>query len=412
MADRHVDFLLIGGGVASATAAATLREEGATGTITIVGRELDPPYHRPPATKGYLQGAESKEDAHVHPADWYAANDVELLTRTSVMALDTDAREATLSTKETVSYGEALIATGAMVRRLGGVDGSDLDGIHYVRALGNADTIRKDVEGVDRVVCIGGSYIGCEVAATLTKLGKRVAIVLQEAEPLSGGFGLHAGVYFRNVLERHGVEIFGSDGIAAFVGEGDGEGGRVTAVRTENGQELPAGAVVCGVGAIPDVMLARKSGLTIGDGGGVVCDSRLRTSAPHVYAAGDICEYDSVVHGTTLRIEHEDVAMTQGAAAARNMLGADKPYDTVPYFFSDLADWTSLEYVGPARAWNEEAVVGSIADGAFAIYYLDGGVVRGALSVGGFDDLERARALLRSGEAVSAAGLGAESYPV
>ncbi|WP_372788564.1 NAD(P)/FAD-dependent oxidoreductase [Paraconexibacter sp.] len=407
MADRHVDYLLIGGGIASATAAATLREEGATGTITIVGRELDPPYHRPPATKGYLQGKESKEDAHAHPADWYAEHDVELLTRTSVMALDTEAREASLSTKETVSYGEALIATGAMVRRLGGVDGSGLDGIHYVRALGNADAIRADAQDAERIVCIGGSYIGCEVAASLTAMGKRVAIVLQEAEPLSTGFGLRAGVFFRDVLESHGVEIFGSDEIAAF--EGDGE--RVTTVRTGNGRELPADLVVCGVGATPDVMLARKAGLTLGEAGGVLCDTHLRTSAPHVYAAGDMAEYQSVVHDTVLRIEHEDVAMSQGATAARNMLGQDVPYDTVPYFFSDLADWVSLEYVGPARSWNEEAVVGAIADGAFAIYYLDGGVVRGALSVGGLDDLERARELIRSGESVSAADLGAESYP-
>lgn len=411
MGDRHVDYLLIGGGVASATAAATLREEGATGSITIVSREIDPPYHRPPATKGYLLGSEGKEDAHVHPADWYAANDVELLSRVSVMALDTEAHTATLSTKETVSYGKALVATGAMVRRLGGVDGGGLDGIHYIRALGNSDAIRRDVEDVDRVVCVGGSYIGCEVAASLTALGKRVAIVLQEAEPLSRGFGLRAGVFFRDVLERHGVEIFGSDEIEAFLGEGEGDDARVRAVKTRNGHELPAGAVVCGVGAMPDVMLARKSGLTLGEAGGVLCDSRLKTSADDVFAAGDMCEYDSVVHGHVLRIEHEDVAMTQGATAARNMLGRDVAYDTVPYFFSVLADWTSLDYVGPARTWNEELVVGSIPDGKFAIYYVDSGVVRGALSVGGFDDLERARELIRSGDRINAADLGAESYP-
>ncbi|PTL60391.1 NAD(P)/FAD-dependent oxidoreductase [Paraconexibacter algicola] len=411
MADRHVDFLLIGGGVASATAAKTLREEGATGSITIVSREIDPPYHRPPATKGYLQGAESKDDALVHPTDWYAENDVELLSRVSVMGLDTDAHTATLSNKQTLSYGKALIATGAMVRRLGGVDGAQLDGIHYVRALGNSDAIRRDVEDVDRVVCIGGSYIGCEVAASLTTLGKRVAIVLQEAEPLSGGFGLRAGVFFRDVLERHGVEIFGSDEIEAFLGDGDADDARVRAVTTRNGRELAAGAVVCGVGATPDVMLARKAGLALGEAGGVLCDARLKTSADDVYAAGDMCEYDSVVHGHALRIEHEDVAMTQGATAARNMLGQDVPYDTVPYFFSDLADWTSLEYVGPARSWNEELVVGSIPDGRFTIYYVDSGVVRGALTVGGHDDLERARQLIRSGERVSAGDLGAESYP-
>src|SRR3954449_6562793 len=146
MADRDTDILLIGGGVASATAAAVLREEGFDGSILLVGRELDPPYHRPPATKGYLQGRETREETHVHPEGWWARHAVELATRTSVLALDPAARTATLSTKEVVSFGTALLATGAMVRRLP-LDGANLDGIHYIRALGNADAIRKDVEG-------------------------------------------------------------------------------------------------------------------------------------------------------------------------------------------------------------------------------------------------------------------------
>lgn len=407
MADRHVDYLLIGGGIASATAAKTLREEGATGSVTVVSRELDPPYHRPPATKGYLQGTETKESAYIHPESWWDENDVELLQRTSVMGLDTEAREAKLSTKETVSYGEALVATGAMVRRLNAIEGSDLEGIHYIRALGNADAIRQDVEDAERIVVIGGSYLGCEVAASLTALGKRVAILMQEPEPLSLGFGLRAGVFFRNVLESHGIEVFGGHELTAFLGED----GRLTGVRSASGKEFPADVAVCGVGATPDVMVARKAGLELGEAGGVKTDSRLRTSAEHVYAAGDMCEYDSPVHGCHMRIEHEDVAATQGATAARNMLGADVPYDTVPYFFSDLADWASLEYVGPARQWNEEAVAGSIEDGAFCLYYLDGGVVRAALSVGGFDDLEKARGLIASNAPVEMATLGAESYP-
>ena len=145
MADRDTDILLIGGGIASAMAAATLRGDGFDGSILLAGRELDPPYHRPPASKGYLRGHESKDDALVHPSGWWDEQGVELLTRTSVMALDTDARTAKLSTKEEVGYGQALLATGAMVRRLS-VDGAQLDGVHYLRALGNADTIdRKSV---------------------------------------------------------------------------------------------------------------------------------------------------------------------------------------------------------------------------------------------------------------------------
>src|SRR4051795_8949006 len=176
MPDRDVHLLLIGGGIASATAAATLRAEGHEGSILVVGRELDPPYHRPPASKGYLTGRETKDDALVHPAGWWDDQGVELLTRTSVTALEPATRTAKLSTKDEVRFGQALVATGAMVRRLS-VDGAQLDGIHYLRALGNADTIRADVDAVEHVVCVGGSYIGCEVAASLTELGRRVTML-------------------------------------------------------------------------------------------------------------------------------------------------------------------------------------------------------------------------------------------
>src|SRR4051812_4949685 len=351
MADRDTDILLIGGGVASANAAAVLREEGFDGSILLVGRELDPPYHRPPASKGYLQGRESKADALVHPDGWWEEQRVELKTRTSVMAVDAQQRTATLQSKDNVAFGQALVATGAMVRRLQ-VDGVQLDGIHYLRALGNADALRGDVEEAERVVCVGGSYIGSEVAASLTELGKRVTILMQERHPLERQFGARAGARFRAILEKHGIEIVGDDEVARFEAATPGvcDQGRVARVVTKGGRTLECGAVVCGVGAQPDVMLARRSGLALGELGGVKCDSRLRTSAEGVFAAGDICEYDSVVHGRVMRIEHEEVAAAQGATAARNMLGADAPHDVVPYFFSDLADWAAIEYVGPALA--------------------------------------------------------------
>jgi 3-phenylpropionate/trans-cinnamate dioxygenase ferredoxin reductase subunit len=389
MADRTVDILLVGGGIASATAAHTLREQGFAGSILLVGREPHPPYHRPPCSKEYLRGEHGPADAHVHPAGWWEPNDVELLTRTSVLELDTAARTAKLSTKEEVAFDRALIATGAMVRRLP-VDGAQLEGVHYLRALGNADGIREETQGAERVVCVGGSYIASEVAASLTELGRKVTMVMLEDHPLERGFGTTAGRFFRRVLEEHGVEVVGGDEVARF--EGDE---RVERVVTQGGRELDAQAVICGVGAIPDVMLARKSGLTIGELGGVLCDSRLRTSAESVFAAGDMCEYDSVVHGRVVRIEHEEVASAQGATAAHNMLGADVPHDEVPYFFSDLSDWASLEYLGPALSWDDEQVDGSVEDGAFAVWYREGGRVRAMLSVGGAGDLDRARELIK-----------------
>jgi 3-phenylpropionate/trans-cinnamate dioxygenase ferredoxin reductase subunit len=164
---------------------------------------------------------------------------------------------------------------------------------------------------------------------------------------------------------------------------------------TKAGRTLEADAVVIGVGAVPDVRLARTAGLEIGDGGGVIVDARLQTAVPGIFAAGDIAEYESVVHGgRRLRVEHWDVAFNQGKTAALNMLGRDQPHDVVPYFFSDLSDWASLEYIGPAPQWEQEIVRGSIDEGEFSIFYLHDGRVAGALSVGRSDDLDHARRLL------------------
>jgi 3-phenylpropionate/trans-cinnamate dioxygenase ferredoxin reductase component len=303
-----------------------------------------------------------------------------------VMALDTAARTATLQSKEEIEYGSALLATGAMVRRLN-LDGSQLDGIHYLRALGNAESLRRDAESIERVVCVGGSYIGCEVAATLTALGKRCTVVMLEAEPLERGFGARAGRWFRGLLESHDVEVVGESSVSGF-----GGGERVESVLLDDGRSLPADLVVIGAGVLPDVMLARKSGLEIGDLGGVRCDATLRTSAEGVYAAGDVCEYASPLHdGRHVRIEHEDHAERQGETAARNMLGAGEEHRAVPYFFSDLADWASLEYVGGSAEWNSERVEGSIEEGRFSVWYLEGDRVRGVLDVNGHGDLARGR---------------------
>jgi 3-phenylpropionate/trans-cinnamate dioxygenase ferredoxin reductase subunit len=393
MADRAVDILLVGGGIASATAAQTLRDAGFDGSLLLVGREPHAPYHRPPASKEYLRGEHGAHEALVHHADWWDTAGVELLTRTSVLELDPEAHTAKLSSKEVIGFDRALVATGAMVRRLA-VDGAHLEGVHYLRALGNADTIRADTEGAERVVCVGGSYIASEVAASLTELGRKVTMVMLERDPLERSFGPTAAHYFRRVLEEHGVDVVGGDEVARFEGSD-----RVERVVTKGGRELDAQAVICGVGAVPDVMLARKSGLALGKLGGVLCDSRLRTSADGIFAAGDMCEYESVVHGRFVRIEHEEVAAAHGRTAARNMLGADVAHDEVPYFFSDLSDWASLQYVGPAFAWDDEDVEGSVDDGAFAVWYREDGAVRALLSVGGFGDLDAARALIRSSAA-------------
>ncbi|HEV2997829.1 MAG TPA: FAD-dependent oxidoreductase [Solirubrobacteraceae bacterium] len=400
---RKVDYLLIGGGLASANCARWLREEGAEGSILLVGRELDAPYNRPPCSKGYLRGEETREQTLFRPAEWWAEQEIELLTRTSVTGLDLEARAAKLSTREEVEFGEALIATGANVRRLS-VEGAELEQIHYLRALGNADAIRAGARDAEDVVLIGGSYIGCEVAASLSKMGRRCTIVMQEDVTFERSFGARAGRFFQEILEAHGVRVHGADELDRVEGEG-----RVGKVITKGGLELPAQMVVIGAGVLPDVRLAQGAGLQIGARGGVRCDSRLQTSVPGVFAAGDICEYESPLHGgRPLRVEHWDVAFNHGKTAALNMLGRDVAHEVVPYFFSDLADWASLEYVGPAYEWDEEIVRGSYEDGAFSHWYLKEGRVAAALSVGRSEDLEHARRLIAAGAPLGEerAGLG------
>ncbi|HWC85896.1 MAG TPA: FAD-dependent oxidoreductase [Solirubrobacteraceae bacterium] len=401
MADRHVEHLLIGGGLAAASCARRLREVGADGAVVIVGRETDLPYDRPPCSKGYLRGLERREDLLFKPAEWYAEQEIEVLTRCSAMKLDAVRRTVKLSNREEVSFDTALIATGANVRRLN-VPGAELEGIHYLRTLGNADAIRADAAG-KRVVLIGGSYIGSEVAASLTELGCACTIVMLESVVLSRKFGERAGRFFHERLSEHGIVVHGDDELERF----EGSDGRVTTVILRSGRSLAADAVIIGAGAVPDVMLARGAGLELADGGGIEVDAHLATSAPGIYAAGDAAEYESVVHdGRRIRVEHWDVALTQGRTAALNMLGREKPYDVVPYFFSDLSDWVSYEYVGPALDWDDEVVRGSMDEGAFSIWYLHEGRVAAALSVGRPEDLMHARRLIASGGELG--GRGAE----
>jgi 3-phenylpropionate/trans-cinnamate dioxygenase ferredoxin reductase subunit len=385
VARRKVDYLLIGGGLAAGNCARWLREEGAAGSVLLVGREPDPPYNRPPLSKGYLQGKESRDEVIFRPDDWWHEQEIELMIRTSVMKLDPSERVVTLSTKDEVEFDKALVATGANVRRLR-VDGCELDGIHYLRAFANSDSIRAEADRSERVVLIGGSYIGTEVAASLTWAhGVKCSIVMLENVTLEGFYGAEVGGFFQGVLEDHGVDVYGGQELERF----EGSDGRVRKVVTKSGLELECSAVVIGVGVVPDTTLAAHAGLDLGEAGGVKCSGGLETSVPGIFAAGDICEYDSPIHGRPMRIEHWDVAFNQGKTAALNMLGRGVEHDVVPYFFSDLADWSWMEYVGPGSG--DTVIRGSLEDGDFTAFYVDDGRVTAALTVGRSDDLEHAR---------------------
>lgn len=398
MPDRQVDHLLIGG-FAAGRCAAELRKHDADASILLVGREGEPPYERPPLSKEYLRGEAERSDAYVNDSGWYEDNDVELLTGTSAVALDAGARTVKLQSGEEVGFGKALLATGAMVNILR-VDGAQLEGIHYLRAFGNSDSIRHDVADAERVVIVGGSYIGAEVAASLTEMGKECTILTMEDVALSGGFGEEVGRHFHELLESRGVTIRGGETLAAF--EGDE---RVERVLSESGLELECEAVIVGAGVRPDTMLAGRAGLEVDDG--IVCDAALETSVEGIFAAGDCCNYESRIHGRRLRVEHWDVAFNQGAHAARAMLGDKRPYEVVPYFFSDLSDWASLEYVGPAERWDEVLWRGGRESSEFSAWYVADDRVAAALSVGRSEDLQHARRLIASGAALGSAGRAA-----
>lgn len=403
MAARPVDYLLIGGGVAAAACAETLRAEGADGSIVVVGREEDPPYQRPVLSKGYLAGSSERESALWKPAEWWSDNDVELLARKSVMKVDPQERVAKLPGGDELRFSSALLATGANVRRLR-VDGTDNDGIHYLRAFGNADAIRSDAAAAERVVVVGGSWLGCEVAATLVDLGHAVSLVMLEEVCCENHLGPEVGRFVHSLLAERGVDIHPRSEVARFEGSSEG---RVSRVVLSNDSAIDCGCVVIGAGVVPDVLLARSAGLELGERGGFACSSSLETSLPGVYAAGDAAEYESPLHGRAARIEHFEVAVEHGRTAARAMLGQEVAHEVMPYFWSDLSDWATLEYVGIEAG--SPVVRGSIDDGDFtAVYVDDGGRVVGAVTVGRGEDLEAAKKLIAGRATPDRAALGDE----
>ena len=402
MAQRSVDYLLIGGGVAAATCAETLRAEGADGSIVVVGREEDPPYERPPLSKEYLAGRSSREDALLKPADWWASQEIEVLTRKSVMKIDAAERVAKLPGGDELKFDRALLATGANVRRLR-VEGTDNDGIHYLRAFGNADAIRDDAASAERVVLVGGSWIACEVAATLATAGHTVSLLMLEEVCCENHLGPEVGRFVQELLESHGVEVHARAQVERF----EGADGRVARVVASGGLSIDCQCVVIGAGVVPDVLLARSAGAELGERGGFSCSSSLETSVPGVFAAGDAAEYDSPLHGRPARIEHYEVAAEHGRTAARGMLGRPVAHEVMPYFWSDLSDWATLEYVGIETG--TPVVRGSVDDGDFtAVYVDDDGRVVAAATVGRSDDLEAAKKLIADRAAPDRAALADE----
>jgi 3-phenylpropionate/trans-cinnamate dioxygenase ferredoxin reductase component len=387
-------FVIVGGGLAGAKAAETLREEGFAGRVVLIGDESELPYERPPLSKGYLLGSAAREEALVHPGEFYAEQDIEVLSGVAATAVDVVEHRLALADGRQLSYDRLLLATGAVPRRPP-IPGIDLDGVHTLRALRDSDALREAFARQGTVVIVGAGWIGCEVAAAARNHGAEVVLIGRAETPLQAVLGTELGAWFGDLHARHGVRVLTGTRVEGF--EGDG---RVRAVRLAGEDPIACDTVVVGVGVAPDTRLAAAAGLTVDDG--ITVDEHLHTSAAHVFAAGDVANAFHPQYGRHLRVEHWANALHQGPVAARSMLGAGEAYDRLPYFFSDQYD-VGMEYIGLHGPTDTLVVRGSLSDATFQAFWLDAEQrVTAGMHVNQWDTIEEIERLIRTGEPVSA----------
>jgi 3-phenylpropionate/trans-cinnamate dioxygenase ferredoxin reductase subunit len=385
--------VIVGASLAGATTAAALRDESFDGRILLIGDEAERPYERPPLSKDYLQGKAEKETIYVHPEDWYASHDVELILRTRVTAADGSAHEVTLSDGRRLGFSKLVLATGSSPRRLT-VPGGDLEGLLYLRRVEDSERIRETVGSVSRIAVIGAGWIGLEVTAAARLAGVEVALIEQADLPLLRVLGPEVAEIFADLHRRHGVDLrFGEK-----VDEITGDGGRVRAVRLSGGT-VDAEAVVVGVGIAPNTTLAESAGLGVDDG--VVVDEFLRSSNPDVFAVGDVASAFHPLLGRHIRVEHWANALNQPKSAAKTIVGRDAAYDRVPYFFTDQYD-LGMEYSGYAEPGGYDRVVfrGDRDAGEFIAFWIKNERVLAGMNVNVWDVSEPIQALVRSRQRV------------
>jgi 3-phenylpropionate/trans-cinnamate dioxygenase ferredoxin reductase subunit len=372
-------IVIVGSGMAGGNAAVTLREEGFRDPVVIVSAEPGIPFGRPPLSKTYMRSEEDLDGWYVRPAGWYTEHDVERIDY-AVDRIDTTERTVRLSSGQELGYDKVLIATGGRNRRLA-IPGAGLPGIHYLRTVADCEAIKGEAAPGKRAVVVGMSFIGSEVAASLTQLGVHVTAVFPGRHPLERVLGTDMGEAYGAIHTEKGVELLPEEQVAAFEGPE-----RVEVVTTASGTRLACDFVVAGVGIEP--VVPPIAGQLVTQDNGILVDERCRASAAGVYAAGDVANLLHPLFGR-VRVEHYNNAEKQGAAVARSMLGADAPYDYIYSFWSDQYEH-KLEYVGHVTRWDEFVIRGSLAERNFIGFYLVDGVVRAAagLDRGGDPELD------------------------
>ncbi|SFO89724.1 Reductase C-terminal [Amycolatopsis arida] len=381
-------IVIIGGGLAGATAAGELRERGYSGDVVLLAEESHRPYELPALSKAVLLG-EADEPDWVHEPGFYAERGIELRSGVIATRVELGARVVRDSAGAEHPYDRLLLATGSVPRRLP-VPGADLPGVWHLRTLDSALGLRAAFQEAERVVIVGAGWIGTEAAAAARRHGAEVTVVDQSALPLQGVLGDEVAEVFRDLHGEHGVRWE----LGAAVAELTGGPERVRGVRLADGTELPADVVLVAVGVQPRTELAHTAGLELADDGGVAVDAGLRTAAPDVYAAGDIAAHFHPRYGRRVRVEHWANAKNQGAHVAGNLLGGHEPYVRAPYFFTDQYD-LGCEYRGLADVDTDEVVVrGDLAGRRFLAFWLRDGKVTAAMNVNDWEHGDTLKALV------------------
>ncbi|MDH6114910.1 3-phenylpropionate/trans-cinnamate dioxygenase ferredoxin reductase subunit [Kitasatospora sp. MAP12-15] len=399
--------VIIGASLAGASAARTLREEGYDGPLVLIGDENELPYERPPLSKGYLMGAEPREKVYVHPREWYREQRIDLRLGVEATAIDPAEHHVTLSDGGRLDYAKLLLTTGSAPRRLP-VPGDDLDGVHYLRRVGDSDRLRAAFRSAGRLVVIGAGWIGLETAAAARSAGVEVTVLERAELPLLRVLGREVAEIFAALHRENGVGFRFGARVESLVG---GPDGAVTGVRLADGTVIEADAVVVGIGITPNTALAEAAGLTVANG--VQTDQSLRSSSPDIYAAGDVANAYHPLLGRHLRVEHWANAVHQPRTAARAMLGQDVAYDRTPYFFTDQYT-LGMEYTGYVEPDGYDQVVfrGDVAAREFIAFWVAGQRVLAGMNVNVWDVTDPIRDLVRSGRPLDLAALADPAVPL
>jgi 3-phenylpropionate/trans-cinnamate dioxygenase ferredoxin reductase subunit len=402
--------VIVGAGHAAGELASALRQEGFTGRILMIGDESHLPYQRPPLSKAYLSGQSTADALYLKPQSTYDRAQIEILVNTRVESIDRAAKRVVLADGRTIQYDKLALTTGGRVRRLptpGADTAEKMSNFHYIRNIDDIDRLRHHFDHGLRLVIIGGGYIGLEVAAVARKRGLHVTVLEALPRVLARVTAPELSAFYERIHREAGVDVRTSVQVTGF--EFDASGDAVSAVTLADGPPVPADVIVAGIGLVPNVELAQAAGLTIENG--IVVDEFTQTSDPDIYSAGDCTNHPSALYGRRIRLESVPNAVEQARTLAAAICGKRRPYNAVPWFWSDQYN-LKLQMVGLSQGYDQFVLRGSTSGTAFSAFYLKEGKVIAADAVNRAPDFMTAKRLVADGVVVDPEVLADESVPL